>query len=422
MITPTLLLAAALAQPGADAAPLDWKTEEAALLSDHVQLTFPDRFVKAGEAYFDHNSPPQWVIFQAVPVPEEGEEPSPFYSMYIAKLQRDGDGAFTGIEEPIRISSEGTANTCGFFSPVWPGSVMYATTLHPPAEAEQPGYQRGTGRYTWEFPREMRIVTQSPPGLYFDVYPEQKGKAFCGNTFMIHPVVGRGEGYCAEGAYSPDGRCVVYAKMVDPETRNLDIHVYDFQNQRDLALVARPGYDGGPFFAPSGDRICYRSEPGGDSLLQLRVADLKMDRDGRGPFPIGVLHEHRLTDDEHVNWAPFWHPSGEYLVFTTSREGHRNYEVFAIEVPPAGQTVSASELRSSRITVADGFDGLPVFSADGQWMMWTSQRGEKLESEQRPSSQVWIARVKEGMFESADALFAAEGAGEAGGAGEVLAE
>ncbi|MEQ8911787.1 MAG: hypothetical protein RIE03_05810, partial [Pseudomonadales bacterium] len=46
-----------------------------------------------------------------------------------------------------------------------------------------------------------------------------------------------------------------------------------------------------------------------------------------------------------------------------------------------------------RITQADGADVLPVFSPDGRYLMWTAQRGELAEGEQRPSSQLWIAEV-----------------------------
>ena len=42
----------------------DWKTEEAAFLADPIQLTFNDRFVKAGESYFSPDG--EKVIFQAV--------------------------------------------------------------------------------------------------------------------------------------------------------------------------------------------------------------------------------------------------------------------------------------------------------------------------------------------------------------------
>ncbi len=44
-----------------------------------------------------------------------------------------------------------------------------------------------------------------------------------------------------------------------------------------------------------------------------------------------------------------------------------------------------------RITHAEGFDGLPVFSRDGKTMIWCAQRGPLAEGEGRPSSQVWVA-------------------------------
>ena len=42
---------------------------------------------------------------------------------------------------------------------------------------------------------------------------------------------------------------------------------------------------------------------------------------------------------------------------------------------------------------ADGFDGLPAFTPDGKWMIWTSQRGPNTMNDPRPTSQMWVARV-----------------------------
>src|SRR5262245_6397210 len=123
------LLAVALAfpvlaqQPAAPpkSEPLDWKTLEAPILTRHVQLTTRDKFVKAGEAYFNPDG--TWIIFQAVPVPQEGKEADPFYAMYVAKVKRDRfSEEITGIETPVRVSPEGSANTCGWFDPVTRGS------------------------------------------------------------------------------------------------------------------------------------------------------------------------------------------------------------------------------------------------------------------------------------------------------------
>src|SRR5690606_18841641 len=136
---------------------------------------------------------------------------------------------------------------------------------------------------------------------------------------------------------------------------------------------------------------------------QIFIAALDFNDDG---VPVGIKSEHQLTDNSHVNWAPYWHPSGEYLVYASSEAGHHNYEVFAVEVAPGKEPRT---IRTRRITQASGADVLPVFSDDGSLMMWTAQRGPAAEGEGRPSSQIWIAEVApDGPLNHPRRLFDAE--------------
>lgn len=380
-----VLASCGFAEPGPAPTPA-WAAEEAGALRGHVQITFPDRFVRAGEAYFDAAG--RWIVFQAVPVPEAGEETSPNYAMYVAKLVRDGADRVTGAEAPIRISPEGSANTCGFFHPEHPWRLIFGSTVKPPTERSKSGYQRGQSRYVWQFPPEMEVCSRSVPEVHADVTPPGGPAVSWGEDATVPVPLWTRHGYDAECAFSPDGRFIVHTQ-VDPETGDGDLFIFDTRTKQSRPIVQAKGYDGGPFFSADGRRICYRSDRAGNDLLQVYVADLKFDDAG---VPVGVEREHPITADEHVNWAPYFHPSGGFVVFTTSREGHDNYEVFSAEVPAAGEG-SAGALKFRRITHAPGFDGMPVFSGDGKLMMWTSQRGAKLPSEQRPSSQVWIAEV-----------------------------
>ena len=68
-----------------------------------------------------------------------------------------------------------------------------------------------------------------------------------------------------------------------------------------------------------------------------------------------------------MSWAPYVHPSGEYIVFASNKLGFENFEVFMVDVARTKEPV--------RITYADGFDGLPVPSPDGRRLAWTSSRG-----------------------------------------------
>lgn len=340
---------------------------ESANLRDVRQLTFPDRFVKAGEAYFSPDM--TRIIFQAIERPPEGETAADFYAMFVADLERDAAGRISGLDNLRRLSPVGSANTCGWFHPADPNRVLFGSTLVPPTESAPPGYQRGSGRYRWMFPPGMRIVEA-----------DLRNADGTANTLKV--LAGDGSAYVAEGSWSPDGRTILYCTLASGQG---DLAVKDLATGEERTIVAVPGYDGGPFFSPDGNRICYRSDRHGNNLLQIFVAELERDPDGR---VLGVRREHQVTDNAHVNWAPYWHPAGRHLVFASSAEGHRNYEVFLVDAadladasPPRLQYGTA--LR--RVTFSEGADVLPVFSPDGRLLLWTGQRGEDR------SSQIYLA-------------------------------
>jgi hypothetical protein len=382
-----LIITPAIAQP-AETSP-NWRTLEAPLLTGHIQLTFPERFARAGEAYFSPDA--EWIIFQAIPAPKGDETPPNIYAMYVAQLKHDAQvDAIVGIEEPILLSPSSSANTCGFFHPKDRGRVIFGSTLTLPADKTPAGYQRGTSSYSWQFPAEMEVVSMIVPPIFYGGKPKLTEDIDFGEGETEPTALWTRDGYDAECAYSPNGRYIVHTE-VDPTTSDPDLFVFDTTTKKSLPLIVAKGYDGGPFFSPDGSMICFRSDRQGNDLLQVYIAELAFADDGS---ITGVKKEKPVTNNEHVNWAPYWHPSGEFLIYTTSEQGHQNYEVYAIQ-PPIGLSadVLPADLKKRRITSSAGFDGLPVFSPSGASMMWTSQRGPKLEHEQRPSSQLWIARV-----------------------------
>jgi len=406
-----VLLALVLTQPSAPSIepPIDWKSGEKNILADHVQLTTPQMFLKAGESYFDHQSPPQWIIFQAIPRPAGDAPPDPNYSMYVAKLLRDKHQLISGIDQPILISAPGSSNTCGWFHPVDPGRVIFGSTITPPVATDTPGYSRDKQRYSWQFPPEMEVVTTSiaaiatanTPADKLKLHAQEMAKRLGDKSSLLAappiPLFSR-PGYDAECSYSSDGRFILYTH-VDPTNNDPNLWIFDTKTSKHTPLVTTRGYDGGPFFSPDNKLICYRSDRKGNNVLQLFVAELAFGDDGDGSIPIGIAREVQLTAEtpgkpdaeQSVSWCPYFHPSGNLLVYATSEVGHGNYEVFALEV---NLDKPSPALAKHRITTASGFDGLPAFSADGQTMMWTSQRGPKLPAEQRRSSQIWIANWK----------------------------
>lgn len=415
---PLVSLSLAFVQPPAPDAPkgspLDWKILEAPLLANHTQLTSRDKFMKAGESYFSPDG--QWIIFQATEVPETGKEPDPFYAMYITKFSQ---GMAIGT---TRVSPPGSANTCGWFSPT-STSVIFGSTLTTPKDEGPSGYQRGSSRYRWAFPAEMEVVQAT-----YDIHVQVKDGPAIEQGKGPSPIISTRSkigdatkifsrpNYDAECSYDKSGRFILYAHIEDAkegQKPDANIYIFDTKTQKHHPIIVAPGYDGGPFFSPDGKMICYRSDRKGNDLLQIFVATLKFEKDADGTdIPVGVVQEYQLTDNEHVNWCPYWHPSGKFLVYATSEVSHANYEVFAIEVDQkalvrsfAAQSLLSNHapftcvvrgLRKRRVTHADGADVLPVFSFDGKYMMWTCQRGPKAEGEPKPSSQLWIAEWKGG--------------------------
>lgn len=370
-----MIAAAVVSQPSSG--PQADPEAESKFLSDIRQLTFAEQWHKAGESYFSPDD--RYIIFQGVRAVSEGEEPSPHYGMYVGIFEQG-----ESLIYPARLSGPGSANTCGWFHPDTSNGyrVIYGSTVKPPSEAEQPGYQRGSSRYRWAFPSEMQIVTRSfePARMSEGMYKTEKPE------FVFEKP-----GYTAECSYSPDARHVLYAQVDNEKSNEIgrpdaDLWVYDTETEEHTILVEAEGYDGGPFFSPNGKWICYRSDRKGNNLLQLFVSELAYDESGK---ITGISREIQLTDNRHVNWAPFWHPSGEYLLYASSQVSHGNYEVFAI---PFDAENAEERHEPIRITHAAGFDGLPVFSNDGEYMMWTAQRGDDRSPGGKASSQLWMAK------------------------------
>ena len=68
-----------------------------------------------------------------------------------------------------------------------------------------------------------------------------------------------------------------------------------------------------------------------------------------------------------MSWAPYIHPSGQYVIFASNKLGFENFELFMVDIDGKKEPV--------RVTYSDGFDGLPVPSPDGKQLAWTTSRG-----------------------------------------------
>jgi Tol biopolymer transport system component len=312
---------------------------EGRFLSNTRQLIFEGK--RSGEGYFAPDG--RALIFQS-----EREPGNPFYQIYILDLE-SGD--------IHRVSPGLGKTTCAFFRPGSDQVLFASTHLDPDVRARQQaeidlrasGKQR---RYAWDYDERMDIFAA-----------RRDGSALTRLTTS--------PGYDAEGSYSPDGRLIVFCSLRDAYPTNQlsaedrkrletdpawfgEIYLMNADGSQARRLTRTPGYDGGPFFSPDGQRILWRrfDEKG----INADVYTMKLDgSDVR-----------RLTDFGAMSWAPYFHPSGRYLIFTANKLGFSNFELFLVD--------AAGEREPVRVTYTDGFDGLPVFSPDGGRLCWTSGR------------------------------------------------
>src|SRR5262249_37133110 len=109
------------------------------------------------------------------------------------------------------------------------------------------------------------------------------------------------KGYDAEGAYSPDGRLIAFCSDRDGDP---DLYVMNADGTGLRQLTKGPGHDGGPFISPDGKWVVYRSDRKKEGFLQIHAIGI----DGKNDVA--------LTDNVGVNWAPYWHPTKPYIIWT----------------------------------------------------------------------------------------------------------
>ena len=159
-------------------------------------------------------------------------------------------------------------------------------------------------------------------------------------------------------------------------------------------LTNAPGYDGGPFFSPDGRWIAYRTDRVEKDMLQIHV----MRADGTGDVAV--------TSGQGVRWAPFWHPTRPWLIWTgadhSDPSARPNYDLWIARwevTPQADGTERFGAGAAVRITDHPGADVLPAFSPDGTMLMWTASRGA---TDGRPAaSQLWVSRPFDTAIEAA---------------------
>ena len=252
------------------------------------------------------------------------------------------DGSPVSGDAKYQLASTGKGRTtCSYFMP--DGRVVYGSTHEGSLECPPPVFA-SQGRYVWPIYDSYDIYTAAPDGSDIE-------------TLISGP------GYDAEATVSPDGKYVIFTST---RSGDLELWRYEIATGDLLQLTDQLGYDGGAFFSNDSQKIVWRaSRPEGENadvykeLLTQNLVEPKAlnifiaDIDGS--------NVQQVTDLPGANWAPFFHPDGDRILFTSNHhiDGGRVFDIFIVNLDGTGL---------EQVTHSGTFDAFPMFSYDGKYL------------------------------------------------------
>lgn len=358
-LLPTLLLSGLVGcSPGADAPEAAAGTTEASQvyvdpeagevrLRNIRQLTFGGN---NAEAYFSRSG--AQLVFQRQEHVSEGCD-----QQYLINI--DGSGM-------RRVSNGLGRTTCGYFYDNDQRILYSSTHLQGPECPAPPDRSRG---YVWPLNR-MEIFS---------------ARASDGGD--VRQLTNNGA-YNAEATLSPDGSRIIFTSTMDG-----DINLYTMNvDGTDLRQVThRVGYDGGAFFSPDGSRIVWRAmypETAADSADYLGLLADDLVRPARVELWVANADgtdARQVTRLGGANFAPFWHPDGQRIIFSSNHENPRGsmFDLFLVNIDGTGL---------EKVTHFADFDSFPMFSPDGSKLVWASNRNQSEPYETNLFIADWVER------------------------------
>jgi len=251
---------------------------------------------------------------------------------------------------PKMVSTGMGRTTCSYFLP-GDTTILYASTHLVDKNCPQKPAHREDGKYVW------------PVYSSFDIFVADLD----GN---IIKQLTDFDGYDAEATVSPKGDKIVFTSM---RSGDLELYVMDIDGSNVKQITHELGYDGGAFFSPDGTKLIFRSS------RPKTAEDIKIYKDLLAQdlvMPIAMelyicnadgSELRKLSDLGGANWAPFFLPSGDKVIFSSNHANEKGYpfNLFVINTDGTGL---------EQITYDGIFDAFPVFSNDGKKLVFSSNR------------------------------------------------
>ena len=290
-----------------------------------------------GEAYF--SSDDSRLIFQSK---RNGDGCDKIYTMTI-----DGEDI-----KPIPHSDG--AYTCSYYS-LNDEFIFFSSTMQDGVQCPLVYKDPNPRKYIW-------------PLRNFDIYRLSQNKDLKNLT--------NSEGYDAEATVHPFEEKIIFTSLRDGD---IDLYEMDYDGNNLKRITSDFGYDGGAFYSPDGTKIVWRGwYPKNEKEIIQWKNNIKKNYIESVPLDIFIAdrdgkNKIQLTNNGATNWSPSWHPSGEYIVFSSNKDDWLdefdsygpNFELYLMQI---------STGKLTRLTYNSTFDSFPVFSKDGSKIVYSSNR------------------------------------------------
>lgn len=258
------------------------------------------------------------------------------------------DDIINGI--PKMVSTGKGRTTCSYFMP-GDSTIVYASTHKADDQCPPKPEKREDGKYVW------------PVYESFDIYvADMNGNII--NQLTDEP------GYDAEPTVSPTGDKIVFTSL---RSGDLELYTMNIDGSDVAQITDQLGYDGGAFFSADGTKLIFRSSRP-KTEEDIRTYKELLDQGLVMPTEMELYicnsdgsDLRQLTDLGQANWAPFFHPSGDKVIFSSNHASEKGFpfNLYIINTDGTGL---------EKVTHDGVFDAFPMFSSDGKQLVFSSNR------------------------------------------------
>ena len=251
---------------------------------------------------------------------------------------------------PQLVSTGMGRTTCSYFLP-GNKTIVYGSTHLGGEDCPPVPERREDGKYVWPIYPSFDIFTADLDGNIINQLTDF-------------------EGYDAEATVSPNGDKIVFTSL---RTGDLELFTMNIDGSDVKQITSELGYDGGAFFSPDGSKLIFRSSrPKTAEDIKIYQDLLKEGLVMPTDMELYICNADgsdlkKITDLGQANWAPFFHPSGEKIIFASNHTATRGFpfNLYMINLDGTGL---------EQITFDETFDSFPMFSYDGKQLIFASNR------------------------------------------------